>query len=99
MLDLNNLIAIGATIATEKDVELLRGVVVTLLGGADQRLQALEQLDPLTVPAFRKETAESIRGQLGQIHNLDAMRVLARDVLKGIQRLDAQIAEARKRTP
>jgi len=84
--------AMRATIASEKNIEVLRGVVVMLLGVVDQRRETLRGLDPIVEPAFRKEESDRTRGQLGQTHTLDVMRALARDAFKGLEALNVQIA-------
>ena len=94
MIDLATL---GNTIATENNIELLRGIFPTLLGEVRQRHETLEGLDPIAVPVFTKEEVDRARGQLGSIHSLDVMRRHAQDVFKGLQRLDEQIARARGR--
>jgi hypothetical protein len=62
----------------------------------EERIQKLAGLDPVAVAAFRKERAQVIRSQLGQM-GVEVMRAAGRDVLDGIDRLDAQILAASKR--
>ena len=72
--------AIKNTIATEKDLEILRFTVVTLLGEAGTRIERLAKLDPIADPVFRQETADAIRSRLGATHDVEMMRAFARDL-------------------
>jgi hypothetical protein len=94
MLDL---VTIRNTIATEQNVEALRGLVVTTLGMVEERLRTFASLDPLTTAAYRKEKVDVTRSQLDQIHDLQIMQSVAREVADGIEQLDKQIAVASKR--
>lgn len=94
MLDLAT---IRNTIATEQNVEVLRGLVVLTLGIVEERLRTLANLDPVTTGAYRQEKVGVTRSQLGQIHDLQVMQSVAREVADGIEQLDKQIAVASKR--
>lgn len=80
------------TIGHETNVDLLRGLVATLLGVVERRRETLRSLDPIVEPAFRSEESDRTRGQMGQTQEPEVMRALARDVFKGIVSLDEQIA-------
>lgn len=95
-MDTIDLVALRTTIATDQNIVTLRFSVTTLLGLVEERIQKLAGLNPLATPAFVTERVEVIRSQLGQI-GVEVMRSIGRDVLDGIDRLDAQILAASKR--
>jgi len=84
------------TIAHEQDLELLRGTVAMLLGEVEAKRNRLVKLDPHVDPAVAQGTLDAARSQMGATHDVESMRALARNLFRGVEALDVQIARAEK---
>ena len=84
------------SIAHEESTETLRGVVVLLLGEIEQLRRSVTGVDPTAEPAFGTALSDQIRGRLSQTHDIAAMRSLAREAFKGLEKLDVQLTRLRQ---